>query len=78
MENLIPEKEFQSIRDFIFKQSGINVTTAKRAMVSARLAKRLRHYKLEKYTDYFKIVMSPENQKKRQALTDLLIWVWVK
>ena len=72
MENLIPEKEFQSIRDFIFKQSGINLTSAKRAMVSARLAKRLRHYKLEKYTDYFKIVMSPENQKERQVLTDLL------
>ncbi len=72
MENLIPEKEFQLIRDYIFKQSGIDLAPAKRAMVSARLAKRLRHYKLEKYADYFKIVMSPENLKERQVLTDLL------
>lgn len=72
MENLIPEKEFQQIRDYIFEKAGIDLAPAKRAMVSARLSKLLRHYKLDTFADYFKIVMGSNGQKERQVLTDLL------
>ncbi len=72
MENLIPEKDFKQIRDYIFSHAGIDLAPGKRAMVSSRLAKRLRHYKLEKYSDYFEIVMASDNPQERQALIDLL------
>jgi len=72
METLIPEKDFKQIRDFIFDHSGIDLSPAKRAMVSARLTKRLRHYKLETFAEYFKIVMDSDNLQERQVLVDLL------
>lgn len=72
MENQIPENEFQIIRDYIFDHSGIDLAPSKRAMVSSRLTKRLRHYDLEKFSDYFKIVMAKENSQERQVVMDLL------
>jgi chemotaxis protein methyltransferase CheR len=72
METLIPEKEFKLIREYIYNHSGINLAPAKRTMVSARLTKRLRHYNLDKFKDYFELVMDVDNSSERQMLTDLL------
>jgi chemotaxis protein methyltransferase CheR len=72
MENIISEKDFKQIKDYIYSHSGIDLAPTKRAMVSSRLSKRLRHYKLEKFADYLKIALAADNSKERQVLMDLL------
>lgn len=72
METLISESDFELVKKFIFERSGIDLPITKRAMVSARLAKRLRHYQLETFADYINIVSAKENSQERLILTDLL------
>lgn len=72
MEKNISEADFALFRAFIFDRSGISIDSSKAAMVSSRLAKRLRHYGLEKYRDYFSIISDQNNKLEQQVLIDLL------
>ncbi len=72
MQNNISEVDFKRISEYIFKNSGISLDLTKRTMVSSRLAKRLRHYKLNKYSDYISLVMDSNNRQEHQILIDLL------
>jgi chemotaxis protein methyltransferase CheR len=46
----------EAIRAFLYAETGINLGTAKRDMVQARLAKRLRHHGLDSFGDYLRLV----------------------
>jgi chemotaxis protein methyltransferase CheR len=52
----ITDKEFLHLRDFIHAHSGIALSEHKRALVCSRLAKRLRHYNLQHYSDYYRLL----------------------
>jgi len=45
-------KDFQRLSQFIYKQCGIKMTTAKKTMLEARLNKRLRMLQMYSFTDY--------------------------
>lgn len=62
--------EFNAIKRFIYDAAGIHLSDAKRALVTGRLAKRLRAYNLASYNDYLKLINSDEDE--RQVALDLL------
>lgn len=46
------DREFQAIREFIYRRAGIHMSTAKRALVAGRLEKRLRELGCRGYREY--------------------------
>ena len=68
----ITDDEFQQFRRFIYDQAGISMAPQKRHLVEGRLHKRLRHYGLRTYGEYFRWVSSPEGREEHQVLVDLL------
>ena len=52
----ITDDEFNRLREFIHQSTGISLSEHKRALVCSRLAKRLRHYRLNTYSEYYKLL----------------------
>ena len=70
--NPITDSEFRQFQAFIFDAAGISLAPAKKALVSGRLAKRLRACQLESYGAYFAFVSSDAHRDERQIAIDLL------
>lgn len=68
----ISNKEFKSFQSFIFNEAGISMADTKKQLVRNRLSKRLRHYGLKHFRDYFDLVHRPEGTNEKQMLIDLL------
>lgn len=68
----ISDAEFRQFKDWIYQAAGINLSDHKKALVMGRLASRLRHYSLEKYGDYFKILNDKNYPSELQIAVDLL------
>lgn len=74
MSNLIPvlkDNEFVLFQKMIYETAGINMSSAKKALVSGRLARRLKYYGLTSYGDYFDLLHSSNNGEFQMAV-DLL------
>ncbi len=54
----ISDREFAQFQTFIFEAAGITLSNTKKALVSGRLAKRLKHLDLDSYGDYFRLISS--------------------
>jgi len=68
----ISNQEFARFQDFILKEAGITLSATKKALVSGRLDKRLRHFKLANYSDYLRLLDSGQEPAERQHAVDLL------
>jgi chemotaxis protein methyltransferase CheR len=68
---VMTDSEFPLFQKMLYDIVGINMTGAKKALVTGRLAKRLRHYGLASYTDYFHLLKNEENGEQQMAI-DLL------
>ena len=69
----LTDREFQAIRAWIYERAGIHLSEQKKALVSGRLAGRLRHYQLERYGDYFELINGTHAERDEiQLATDLL------
>lgn len=64
--------EFKRFQKFIYDHAGIDLAPAKHVMVSSRLTKRLNYYQLNNFTQYFELVMAPENRHEFQMMVDML------
>jgi chemotaxis protein methyltransferase CheR len=60
----LTESEFRLIRDFVHREAGIFLGPHKMALLSSRLARRLRELGFRRYGDYFRqaVLPSPEEQ----------------
>jgi chemotaxis protein methyltransferase CheR len=58
----LTEAEFQQLRVFIHVHTGIALSEHKRALVYARLAKRLRHHRLDRFADYYTLLTEQDPQ----------------
>lgn len=72
MNAAISDQDFAKFQRFIFDAAGITMSSAKKALVSGRLAKRLHHHQLDSYADYFKLLSSGKAPAEVQAAVDLL------
>jgi chemotaxis protein methyltransferase CheR len=68
----ITDAEFGNFQRFIFDAAGITLSSAKKALVSGRLAKRLQARRLGSFTEYFKLLSSGEDADEVQTAVDLL------
>ncbi len=69
---LLKDDEFQQFRAWLHKTAGISLSPAKKPLVSGRLAKRLKHYKLPSYGEYFRLITQSSGSDELQIALDLL------
>lgn len=72
MTTSLTDQEFALFQRFIFDSAGITLPASKKALVTGRLSKRLRHYQLETYSEYFRLLHSGHNPAELQTAIDLL------
>jgi chemotaxis protein methyltransferase CheR len=65
------DSEFRLFQKMIYDTAGINMTEAKKSLISSRLAKRVRELGLASYAEYFDIVRNVNNGEQQIAI-DLL------
>src|SRR5512138_519489 len=61
MENNLPDRLFQQFSRLVYDQCGINLHEGKKALLQARLNKRLRLTGIGSYEEYFKIITSEKH-----------------
>lgn len=66
----ISEAEFRRLREFIHAHTGIALSDHKRALVYARLARRLRHHRLDSFADYYALLT--ENDPDGDELVEMI------
>jgi chemotaxis protein methyltransferase CheR len=69
---MLTDAEFAIFQKLIHDWAGIHMPDTKKTLVSSRLMKRLRHYGLNNYTDYLRIVRGDDNRGERQIMINLL------
>jgi len=72
LEANISDREFNAFRTFIYDQAGISLSDEKKMLVTSRLGKRLRHYSLQSFKEYFELMMSAPHVGEQQVVIDLL------
>lgn len=68
---VLNDNEFALFKAMIYETAGINLSSAKKPLVSGRLAKRIKHHNLKSYGDYFRLIKSDVNGELQIAV-DLL------
>ena len=68
----IDDREFGQFQTWLYRAAGISLSPAKKALVAGRLFKRLKHYELHSYGEYFKLIMSDPRKSELQVALDLL------
>lgn len=69
---ILQEKEFAQFRELIYRIAGISMSPAKKPLVTSRLAKRLKHYGLASYGEYFQLITADGGKAELQIAVDLL------
>jgi chemotaxis protein methyltransferase CheR len=59
----ISGREFQQFQQLIYREAGIWLSAAKVALLTGRLAKRLRHHGLKTFTDYYALVTESADER---------------
>ncbi|GAA4014592.1 CheR family methyltransferase [Actimicrobium antarcticum] len=70
--NGLTEREFATIRDLLFRETGIALTPAKKALICGRLFKRVQTLALDSYGAYFERLLSGQHPVELQTAIDLL------
>jgi chemotaxis protein methyltransferase CheR len=60
----ITDKEFGLLRELIYVHTGIALSDHKRALVCARLARRLRQHGLQNYTEYYELLCEHDPEER--------------
>ncbi len=69
---LVSAGAYQSIRDFIYQEAGIDLGESKQQLVSSRLNKRLRFHNLTSFEQYVDLIEDRNCGSERQIAIDLL------
>lgn len=65
-------RDFQTISDLLYRDSGIHLPPAKATLVYSRLAKRLRSLQLASFTEYCALLTGPDGAGERSKLLSAL------
>jgi len=71
-ESAITDQEFALFQRLIYKIAGISLSDAKKVLLVGRLQKRLRHYQLDTFTQYYRMISSGNDPDELQTMVDLL------
>lgn len=68
----ISDSEFRLFSAMIYRIAGISMGPAKKPLVASRLMKRVKHFGLASYADYFHLISEAEQAEELQVAVDLL------
>lgn len=68
----LSDQAFRQFQTMIHDIAGISMSPAKKPLVSGRLAKRVKHYGMASYEDYFRLLMDNGGDGELQVAIDLL------
>lgn len=68
----LSDQDFKKFQKKIYELSGIHMSDVKKALIAGRLLKRLRHYDLKSYGDYYAMIDNPANKVELQVMVNLL------
>ncbi len=71
-ESPITDQEFALFQRLIYKLAGISLSDAKRVLLVGRLGRRLKHYRFDTYSQYYRLLSSGEHPDELQQMVDLL------
>ncbi|MCE8014145.1 chemotaxis protein CheR [Halomonas daqingensis] len=69
---VLTDEDFAKIRQLIYQRAGIVLAEHKREMVYSRLAKRLRHHGLTRFSDYLERLARQPDAREWEAFTNAL------
>ena len=72
MEITLSDSEFARFQRFIYEAAGIQMSDAKKALVSSRLSGRLRERAIPSFGEYFRLISSGGEEDEKQTAVDLL------
>ena len=64
--------EFAQFQKLIYDIAGISLSDAKRVLLVGRLGRRLKHYGLNNYTEYLRLIKGNSHPDEMQTMVDLL------
>ncbi|QYX46678.1 protein-glutamate O-methyltransferase CheR [Pseudomonas tussilaginis] len=67
------DAQFLELQSLVERASGVILLSERRAVIAARLARRLRHYKLATFSDYLLLLARPDQGVERQRVIELLV-----
>jgi chemotaxis protein methyltransferase CheR len=70
--NVISDYEFSLFQEFIYQQAGISLNDRKKSLVVSRLSKRLRHFSLSSFEEYFEKIIAQNHLGEKQVAINLL------
>lgn len=68
----LTDQEYRHFQRFIFDAAGITLSSAKKALVCGRLAKRLQAHQFDRYGDYLDLLTGGSDPQEVQTAIDLL------
>jgi len=68
----ISDVEFLRFQALVKDKTGITLSDLKKALVVSRLSSRLRHRNAKSFSEYYRILMDPEEGSELQAAVDLI------
>lgn len=68
----LSDQEFNQFRELIHRIAGISMSSAKKPLVTSRLARRIKHYQLASYGEYFSLITSADGKDELQQAVDSL------
>ncbi len=72
MQVALTEQEFRQFQAMIYRIAGISLSDSKLSLVGGRLARRIQHYRLGSYSEYFQLLTSTKMPAEMQVAIDLL------
>lgn len=69
---MIDDKTFEELRKIVYNLSGIRLTDQKKALVSARLNKRLRALRIDSYNDYLEYLINDREGNEIIQMIDVI------
>ncbi len=73
MNNIVlTDNEYNSLVEFIYNVSGINLGDNKKELVKARLMKRIRHYNFGSFAEYYNYVIQDPSGKELEDLLNAI------
>ncbi len=67
---LLTTKEFELFKELIHTLTGIHMKPEKRVLIESRLAKRIRHFELNSYREYYDFIL--QDSKEQQNFIDII------
>lgn len=68
----ITDAEFAQFQKLIYKIAGISLADSKQVLLVGRLGRRLKHYGMGTFTEYYRMVSNPGAEDELQIMVDLL------